>query len=365
MRLIGAAVGLLNGYRFPSSNAPCAVGAQFGRCVSDSANMPPRLERLDLDSGKRTTLFDPNTVLAQASGTVDSELLAWTDADGRQFTGHLFMPASRRPGERIPLFVTYYSCAGYLRGGLSDEWPLLPLASSGIAALCVNYYRPSRVNRDAAVDYDIGRVSVETIAEILIDRGLVDRGAIGMGGLSYGSEITIWTAAHSDLLAAASATSPSATPTWYWSMALLEGWPEAAMKSWRLGSPLETPDRWRQISPAYFSERIKAPLLMQMAEEEYRAALDYYVPMVRAGAAVEMYAFPQAGHWKFLPRQKLASYERDLDWFRFWLQGFEDKDLRKAEQYARWRVMRERTCANAVEVGDAVPWYCQQVDAKE
>src|SRR3546814_10056227 len=90
--------------------------------------MPPRLERLDLDSGKRTTLFDPNTVLAQASGTVDSELLAWTDADGRQFTGHLFMPASRRPGERIPLFVTYYSCAGYLRGGLGDEWPLLPLA---------------------------------------------------------------------------------------------------------------------------------------------------------------------------------------------------------------------------------------------
>src|SRR3546814_6673564 len=76
-------------------------------------------------------------------------------------------------------------------------------------------------------------------------------------------------------------------------MALLEGWPEAAMKSWRLGSPLETPDRWRQISPAYFSERIKAPLLMQMAEEEYWAALEYYVPMVRAGAAVEMYAFPQ------------------------------------------------------------------------
>src|SRR3546814_4620732 len=75
------------------------------------------------------------------------------------------MPASRRPGERIPLFVTYYSCAGYLRGGLGDEWPLLPLASSGIAALCVNYYRPSRVNRDAAVDYDIGRVSVERSEE--------------------------------------------------------------------------------------------------------------------------------------------------------------------------------------------------------
>jgi dipeptidyl aminopeptidase/acylaminoacyl peptidase len=358
IRLIVAADGLLNGYRFPPSNASCAVGAQFGVCVSASANVPPRLERLDLDSGERTVLFDPNAALAQASSTVDSELLTWTDPGGRQFTGHLFTPASRQPGKRVPLFVTYYACPGFLRGGYGDEWPLLTLASSGIAALCVNYYRPSRVNRDAAVDYEIGRVSVETIVDILDKRGLIDRDAVGMGGLSYGSEITVWTATHSDLLAAASVTSPSATPTWYWSMALLEGWADAAMKSWKLGSPTETPDRWRQISPAYFPERIKAPLLMQMAEEEYRAALDYYVPMVRAGAAVEMYAFPHAGHWKFLPRQKLASYERDLDWFRFWLQGFEDSDTRKAEQYANWRDMRSRQCERAMGTSDT-PWYCR------
>lgn len=356
IRLIVATDGLLNGFRFPSSNASCAIGAQFGICVSASANVPPRLERVDLDSGKREILFDPNIALAQASSTVDSELLTWANPDGHRFTGHLFMPPFRQPGERIPLFVTYYSCPGYLRGGFGDEWPLLSFASSGIAALCVNHYRPSRVNRDAAVDYDIGRVSVETIAGILYDRGLVDREAIGMGGLSYGSEITIWTAANSDLLAAASATSPSGTPTWYWSMALLEGWPEAAMRSWRLGSPLETPDRWRQISPAYFTERIRTPLLMQMAEEEYRAALDYYVPMVRAGAAVEMYAFPHAGHWKFLPRQKLASYERDLDWFRFWLQGFEDSNAQKKEQYANWRLMRSRQCERAK---GNTPWYCR------
>src|SRR3546814_14831213 len=103
MRLIVAADGLLNGYRFPSSNAPCAVGAQFGICVSASANMPPRLDRLDLDSGRRTTLFDPNTVLPQARRTVDSDLLAWPDSDGRQFTGPLFLLSSRRPDDRLHL----------------------------------------------------------------------------------------------------------------------------------------------------------------------------------------------------------------------------------------------------------------------
>jgi len=35
-------------------------------------------------------------------------------------------------------------------------------------------------------------------------------------------------------------------------------------------------------------------------------------------------------------------YERNLDWFSFWLQGSEDPDPEKAEQYARWRVLRSR-----------------------
>ena len=45
-------------------------------------------------------------------------------------------------------------------------------------------------------------------------------------------------------------------------------------------------------------------------------------------------------HQKFQPRHKLAVYERNLDWFRFWLQGYEDPNPAKEKQYARWREMR-------------------------
>ena len=46
------------------------------------------------------------------------------------------------------------------------------------------------------------------------------------------------------------------------------------------------------------------------------------IPMVRENRG-DLYIFPHETHQKFQPRHKLAAYERNLDWFRFWLQGFE------------------------------------------
>ena len=86
---------------------------------------------------------------------------------------------------------------------------------------------------------------------------------------------------------------------------------------------------------------------MQMAEQEYRFALDYAVPMIRAGRA-DAYVFPHESHQKSQPRHKLAAYERNMDWLRFWLLDVESEDPVKMDQYARWREMRK-------QVSDASP----------
>ena len=78
---------------------------------------------------------------------------------------------------------------------------------------------------------------------------------------------------------------------------------------------------------------------MQMPEQEYMLALDYAIPLIKQGKA-DLYAFPNEPHQKFLPRHKLAAYDRNLDWFVFWLLGKEDPDAQKADQYPRWRAMR-------------------------
>jgi hypothetical protein len=81
---------------------------------------------------------------------------------------------------------------------------------------------------------------------------------------------------------------------------------------------------------------------MQMPEQEYLETLDYFVPLANSPTPTEMYVFSNEPNQKFLPRHKLAAYERNLDWFRFWLQDYVDPDLRKADQYRRWRGLAEK-----------------------
>jgi len=50
-------------------------------------------------------------------------------------------------------------------------------------------------------------------------------------------------------------------------------------------------------------------------------------------------------------RRTLASEQEDVDWFDFWLNGHEDPDLAKAEQYTRWRKLREMQKATEIARG--------------
>lgn len=40
------------------------------------------------------------------------------------------------------------------------------------------------------------------------------------------------------------------------------------------------------------------------------------------------------------PVERVASQTLSVDWFRFWLQGYEDPNPAKADQYKRWRDLR-------------------------
>ena len=240
-----------------------------------------------------------------------------------------------------PLFVTYYRCLGFLRGGSGDEWPLATLAEHGVATLCINAL-PFRF--DAAARYDSARSAVQSAVALLASQGEVDAARVGMGGLSFGNEATLWTVMHSDLLAAVSVATPGISLQWY----LLgsnrgDAFFTGLRRSWQLGAPEETPDQWRRLAPSLNLDKILAPMLMQVPEQEFIQTLDYAIPLMRDNRA-DVYVFPNEPHIKFQPRHKLSIYERNVDWFRFWLQGFEDNDPRKAEQYPHWRAMRERIC---------------------
>jgi dipeptidyl aminopeptidase/acylaminoacyl peptidase len=318
---------------------PCAVSSDTLVCVAAEADHPPRLEAINVKTGHRRILFAPNMGLdADIAATVPAKLIRWKDAQGREFTGQLFEARGASTGHLPPLFVNFYSCYGFLRGGLGDEQPLATLAEDGISALCINAIPEYRL--DAAARYDQGRAAIESVVKLLSAEGRIDRTRVGMGGLSYGSEVTMWTLAHSDAVSAASVSGTMETPTEYLFNSLRGAFRSTLREDWQLGAPNETPERWKEISPAYQLDRIKVPILFQMPEKEYRVSLDYAIPLIRRHQA-DMYVFPYETHIKYQPRHKLAVYERNVDWFRFWLQGYEDPSPEKAAQYRIWREMRK------------------------
>jgi hypothetical protein len=81
---------------------------------------------------------------------------------------------------------------------------------------------------------------------------------------------------------------------------------------------------------------------MQLSDDEYIQSLETFTALREHGKSVELYVFPGEHHIKWQPVHRAAIYARNLDWFSFWLQGREDPDPAKAEQFRRWRAMRDR-----------------------
>jgi dipeptidyl aminopeptidase/acylaminoacyl peptidase len=322
------------------SRQPCAVGAQRVVCVVSEPLAPPRLEAFDLEGRGRVVLDAPNLGFAASRG-LKVERLEWTDDRGQKFLGRL-ITADGTPS-RAPLFIHYYNCDGYLRGGTGDEWPFALIAQAGIAALCVSFPTSTADQQDSVSEYETAVHGLRAVISLLDARGLIDPKRVGMGGLSFGSEVAYWTAMKSDLLAAMSVTSVQLEPTYYW----MNGFRgrdvhDNLRKVWGLGAPEETPDRWKLISPALNADKIKAAVLMQMPEQEYRPTIELISRLSNTTTPFELRVFANEPHILVQPRHRQAAYVRNIDWFRFWLQDYVDPAPAKADQYRRWKALAAR-----------------------
>ena len=312
----------------------CAASDAALVCIESGPDLPPQLVAIALDDGARHVLDEPNRALDQTGPHF--ERLIWNDSKGRAFTGYLALPAKH--SGPVPLFITYYSCSGYLRGGLGEEFPLRDLARAGIAALCINRY-PGKLGVGGNVEaYRIAADGIGAVIDRLAREGLVDRTRVGIGGVSFGGEVAAWLAIHTTLLRAVSVANVMVTPTYYWFNAVKGREVIKVLKDgWDLGNPDDDHRHWREVSPAMNADRINAPLLMQLPEQEYRPNVELLARLQAAGKPVELWAFPGEMHIKWQPRHQLAANTRNLDWFRYWLTGAIDPDPSKAEQYERWR----------------------------
>ena len=328
-----------------------AAGVKLA-CTFENSTTPPRIVLVDSERGRWRTLFDPNPEFRRLRlGTV--RRLRFRNDRGFEAWGDLVLPPTYRKGARLPMILVQYNSRGFLRGGTGNEYPILPLAAQGFAVL--SFERPRAVasaDPTLRTDEQLNAANEKGWAErrsvlsamlaatdAAIATGSVDPERIGITGLSDGATSVRFALINSNRFSAAAISSCCLEPK----TVMTYGGIAWAEFNRAIGYPPATRDShafWVPMSIALNASRIRTPLLMQLADDEYLLSLEAFEALRENGAPSEMYVFPGEHHVKWQPRHKLAVFERTLDWFSFWLRCTEDPDPAKAEQYRRWQRMR-------------------------
>jgi len=99
--------------------------------------------------------------------------------------------------------------------------------------------------------------------------------------------------------------------------------------------------RYRKVSMALNASSVHTPLLINAADAEYIRDMQRVSTLRTLKKPVEMFIYPDERHEKNQPKHRYSIYERNADWFNFWLRDKEDPNPAKAEQYKRWRELRK------------------------
>ena len=316
------------------------------------------------------------SVLEKLNPQFDDLLLAqpmevnWTTPEGMNLSGILLLPPGYNKKERYPLVIhTKPFSNSFLCGfGHLPSFAPEPIADAGIM-----YLGPGALGDDEASKPEQnvadflpkgypGNISEaafnmeawDSAVKALSERGVVDPNRIGIIGFSRTGWYTEFILAHSKTRYRA------ATVTDNIQYSLGEYWlakNAGTMKEYDniYGGPPygKTLQNWLDYSISFNLDKIHTPLLMEemgygistpnphLFQDGLAESWEVFSGLNRLGRPVEQYFYPNEDHTPDDPKARLASMQRNVDWYRFWLQGYERPDPEDRSQYTRWEKMRE------------------------
>lgn len=357
--------------RTGASHLSLDSGSHFWSLVSDGSSIIAEQEGPTLPP--ELIWYKPgmqqSTSLAKLDPQFDSLSLAsarrveWTTSIGYKIGGLLLLPPEHLEGKAYPLVIqAYHTPEKFFCDSGVGHWPSLapqPLANAGIMYLIrtggddedqAHFPKqyPGGIG-EAALQTDIWDSAVRTFAA----RGWIDPTRVGIVGFSRTGWYTEFALAHSKVSYAAATTTDNITYSLgtYW---LLHS--DGVIRSYdaMYGGPpyLKTKENWQKYSISFNVDKIHTPLLMEemgygaLYDDAMRPPLnliahfELFTGLNRLAKPVELYYYPLEEHAPDHPQARLASLQRNVDWYRFWLQSYERPNPEDPDQYGRWEHLR-------------------------
>ena len=346
---------------------PCPVIDATAFCTMSSHDTPPQLAAIDLSTGTHQVVYSPNHQLHDRF-LLSAKRILWTDRFNREHNGILVLPKGYEQDRRYPLILTTYACPGFLKGGIADGGPEYPLAEHGFVVLCVNSNSddpPAEVTSKESIGparYVAALAEYESAIEILVDKGIADPGRVGATGMSFSSQAISFALTHSDLFHAVALTNAGVyEPSWETRQFPGSGYTQYILDFHKIGpDQYSRSEIYEDISLSLRADRVSSAVLIQASDRESVFSFGAFFRLLEANKPAEMHVFPDETHAFHQPVHRYVNFTRNVDWFRFWLQNYEDPDPGKAGQYERWRKLRLKHCSNLkVEGRSHLPVYCE------
>lgn len=332
--------------------------------IRQESAVPPDLFLFDTKSQQTFVLTDLNPEIKQLTfGQFES--VEWTNRYGGKLSGNLILPVGYEQGKKYPLVImlTWANKDFVCDGHYSTAFPPQPLANAGFLVLIFNIYDVSTPGASQPPgppgirEAESMQASVESAIDYLTERGLADKNNVGIIGFSRSSWKVDYILTHSQysFRAASSADGGAYIYGAYWIFGggLRTKAYDAAYGGPPYGTTLQA---WLQGAPPSNADKVRTPLLMEYTGGHYWSeplgAYEFFTALNTLKKPVELFFYPNGDHPLDTPFERVASLQRNVDWFRFWMQNYAgatpDYDR---DQYARWHKLRElhETDVNAMK----------------
>ena len=310
--------------------------------IKQDLNTPPALWATDRKTGRSKKVWDPNPQLAAFKLGEASEF-RWKDKTGYEWIGGVVKPPDYVPGKRYPLVIQTHGFQEnefITDGAYTTAFAARPLASAGMVVLQMPTRHDRLLTGDEASDQNEG---FESAIERLAADGLIDSEKVGIIGFSrtcYNVESALIT----DPKRFAAATIADGVDESYMQYLLFSVGESHDEEQQIYGSsPFgDGLKEWTKHAPGFHLDRIQTPLRIEaITPASVLEEWEIYASLSKQGKPVDLVYLPDGQHILQKPLERMASQQGNVDWFRFWLQGYEDPDPAKAEQYKRWRELRK------------------------
>jgi dipeptidyl aminopeptidase/acylaminoacyl peptidase len=344
--------------------------------VRQSHTIPPQLATIDERSGEIKTLVDLNPEIRNIR-LGNAERFDWPlpELEGEmagmfpeRAGGYIIYPPDFDPAKEYPVFIEPYAFVGF-SDSVGHENPLQVYAAAGMVVLSFGYPHSSEVfvrfGREAQKElYSMEQgfpymtllmESTELGLDAAAARGFIDLTRVGIGSISMGTLVPLHLLQHKDRLTAMTIAAGSwSANEYYWPTRKGREMATMTLNEWRPKPVGEGAEFWRQLDIAEHIDKVEAPILMHHSLSEAHMALRFMRHLDDEGKPYDAWVYTNELHGKWQPAHLQSIQQRNVDWFRFWLQDYEDPVAEKQEQYQRWRGLREMQCNNPRSLRD----YC-------